>query len=419
MKMMNRLLALTLALLLCVLPALAESNPDEVLLTINGSEVTRGEYEECLMQLESIYSSYGYDVTDPNMAAVLQQLALDTAMEYELLNLAIVDNGLQLTDEEAADAAQEAREDFYAQVDQIVEQYGYYGWGDVSTEEGRAAVMVQVLSELEMMGYTEASYIAEAQRFAGYDKAYDWIVRDVTVSEEDVRARFDELVEADRVAYENDVAAYENLKQNNRYALMYGMTEYYTDLYYVPAGYRLVTHILLAADEEALAACAALKADAAATPEQIAEAEQAVIASVQPSLDEINARLEAGESFNDLIPEYTIDPGMNDAASIAAGYEVHPDSTAWVTPFRDAAFSVDNVGDVTAPVVTDYGVHILCYVADVPAGPVEYTEDVRALLEMELLEADQSAVYSQTVQGWLDAAQIEYTEAAQAILGDN
>ena len=30
-----------------------------------------------------------------------------------------------------------------------------------------------------------------------------------------------------------------------------------------------------------------------------------------------------------------------------------------------------------------------------------------------------TAVYSQTVQGWLDAAQIEYTEAAQAILGDN
>lgn len=205
---------------------------------------------------------------------------------------------------------------------------------------------------------------------------------------------------------------------NQLYAT-YGMTDYVTEIYYKPAGYRLVTHILLAADEDALAACAALKADAAATPEQIAEAEQAVIASVQPSLDEINARLEAGESFNDLIPEYTTDPGMDDAASIAAGYEVHPESIAWVTPFRDAAFSVDNVGDVTAPVVTDYGVHILCYVADVPAGPVEYTEDVRALLEMELLEADQSAVYSQTVQGWLDAAQIEYTEAAQAILGDN
>lgn len=418
MKKMIRLLALTMALLLCMLPALAETvaetSAEDVLATVNGVAVTRADYEECLAQLESTYSGYGYDVTDETIAAALKQIAMETTVEYKLLDAAIVENNLQLTDEELADAAQLAREDFYLQVDEIVDMYGSYGMGDVSTEEGRAAVMVQVLAQLETMGVTEASYIAEMQTYAGYNKAYEWIVRDVSVAEEEVRARYDELVEADRVAYENNVEAYESMQQQNQMALMYGMTEYYVDLYYVPEGYRIVTHILLEADEAALAAYNALTEEA--TAEEIAAAEKAVIDSVQPTIDEINARLAEGESFNALIPEYTMDPGMMDEASIAEGYQVHPESTMWVTPFRDAAFTVENVGDVTAPVVTDYGVHILYYAADLPGGPVEYTDDVRALLEETLLTSLKSTRYTQTMQSWMDAAEIVYSDEAQAIV---
>ncbi len=421
MKKMTRLLALLVALLMCMLPALAETaaeagSPEDVMATLNDSVVTRAEYEECLTQLQDLYASYGYDVTDATIAAVLQEIALDTALEYEMLALLIEQNGLQLTAEESADASQEAREDFYAQIDEIVDQYGMYGMADVSTEAGRAAVMVEVLSQLETMGVTEASYIEDALVFAGYDKAYDWLVREVVVSDDEVRARYDSLVEADRVAYANDVEAYEGMLQNNQMALMYGMTEYYVDLYYVPEGYRIVTHILLEADDTALANYTAVNANEESTPEQIAEAEQAVLASVQDRVDEINARLAAGESFNDLIPEYTMDPGMSDAASIAEGYEVHPESTRWVTPFRDAAFTVENVGDVTAPVITDYGVHILCYSAEAVCGPMPYTDDVRALLHEELLTAAQSNQYAESMAALLEAAEIVYSEEAQAFM---
>ena len=415
MKMLNRLLALVLALALC-LPALAESAPEDVLATVNGVAVTRATFDSCLTQLQDEYASYGYDVTDPTIAAVLQQFALQTAVEYALLDSKLVELGLQLTDEELADAAQLAREDFSMQVDMIVDQYGYYGMADISTEEGRAAVLLEVLAQLEAMGVTEASYIAQAQVFAGYDKVYAWIVRDVAVTDEDVRAHYDELVEADRVAYANDVAAYEGMLESNRYALMYGMTDYYVDLYYVPEGYRIITHILLEADDAALADYTAIHANPASTAEQIAAAEAAVLASVQPDIDEINARLAAGEAFSDLIPDYTIDPGMMTPETIAAGYEVHAQSTGFVIPFRDAAFTVDNVGDVTAPVVTDFGVHILCYAGDVPAGPVPFTSDVEAILRESLLVPRQTAAYQQTIQAWLNEAEIVYSEEAQAIL---
>ena len=415
MKMLSRLLALLLALTLC-LPALAETSPDDVLATVNGVAVTRATYDNCLVQLQDDYASYGYDVTDPTIAAVLQMFALQTAVEYALLDGKIVELSLQLSDAELADAAQTAREDFSMQVDMIVEQYGYYGLADISTEESRAAVLVEVLSQLEAMGVTEASYIAQSQVYAGYEKVYSWIVRDVAVTDAEVRSHFDDLVEADRVAYANDVPAYEAMLENNRYALMYGMTDYYVDLYYVPEGYRIITHILLEADETALANYTAVNANAASTPEEIAGAEAAVLASVQPDIDEINARLAAGEAFADLIPDYTIDPGMMDAESIAAGYEVHAQSTGFVIPFRDAAFTVDNVGDVTAPVVTDFGVHILCYAGDVPSGPVPYTSDVEAILRETLLGSRQATAYEQTIQAWLNEAEIIYSEEAQAIL---
>ena len=415
MKMLSRLMALLLALTLC-LPALAETSPEDVLATVNGVAVTRATYDSCLAQLQDEYAAYGYDVTDPTIAAVLQQLALQTAIEYTLLDAKLVELGLQLSDAELADAAQIAREDFSMQVDMIVDQYGYYGLADISTEEGRAAVLLEVLSQLEAMGVTEASYIAQAQVYAGYDKVFAWIVRDVTVTDEEVRAHYEELVEADRIAYANDVAAYEAMLENNRYALMYGMTDYYIDLYYVPAGYRVITHILLEADDTALANYTAVKANPNATEAEIAAAEAAVLASVQPDIDEIHARLAAGEAFADLIPDYTIDPGMMDAASIAAGYQVHAQSTGFVIPFRDAAFTVDNVGDVTAPVVTDYGVHILCYAGDVPSGPVPYTSDVEAILRESLLVPRQATVYQQTIDAWMNEAEIVYSEEAQTIL---
>ena len=419
MKMINRLLALLMALLMLTLPALAQGSPDDVLATVNGTPVTRAAYDAYLTRLQDMYASYGYDVTDPTIAAVLSQIALESVVEYAVLDGVVAANGLELTEEELADYAQLAREDFYLQVDQIVDQYGEYGLADISTEAGRAVVMLEVLSQLEAAGVTEASYIAEAQRYAVYDKVYAWVTAEVTVTEEEVRAHYDSLVEADRIAYANDVVAYESMQENNQFALMYGMTEYYVDLYYVPEGYRVVTHILLEADDTALANYTAVNANPDSTPEQIGEARNAVLASVQADVDEIYARIEAGESFNSLIPEYTMDPGMMDEASIAAGYQVHAQSTRWVIPFRDAAFTVDNIGDVTAPVVTDYGVHLICYVADLPGGPVPYTDDVRALLTEALLEPQQTAVYQEALKGWKAEAEIVYSDEAQAILSGN
>lgn len=413
MKMLTRMLAAVLALVMLALPALAETTPEDVLATVNGIPVTRAAYELELRMLQDEYAAYGYDVTDEMIAEVLQQMAMLTCVEYALLEEKIISENLQLSDEEKADAAQDAREYWQMNVDDAL---AYYGVTDETPEEERAAVLLQILAGFEADGYTEESFINEAITFAGYEKVWQWAVKDVNVPEEEVRAYYDELVAADQVAYANDVNAYETMQDNNQMYLMFGMTDYYVDLYYMPEGYRQVTHILLTVDDAVQEAYNALAADPAADPAALEAARAAVVADVQPTLDEINALMEAGETFASLIPLYTEDPGMSDAVTIEEGYLVHPQSTKWVTEFRDAAFTVDQPGDITAPVVTAHGVHVIQYVADVPGGPAPYTDDVRALLLEELLNGRQAAAYNAAVTAWMDEAEVVYAQEMQELM---
>lgn len=450
MKMMKRLLLAVMLLTLCCALAACQKepapevetpanpgvsatvpagNPDDVLVTMGELVLTRAVYESNLATLIDYYGSYGYDVNDPAIAALLRQFALQTGVEYLVMDQKLIDLGLSLTQEERDAAAVTAKENWEAT---ISEGLAYYGVTEESTEEERSSTLAKVLAELESMGYTEESYLTDAITYAGYDKIFDYTVQGVSVTDEEVVNYYNSLVEADKAQYENNAAAYEEAQYMNQMYAMYGMIDYVTEIYYKPAGYRLVTHILLTADEELLNAYADLQAayeeqqntleeggevtDTLITAEEVENARLAILAHVQPTVDEINQKMADGATFAELIPLYTTDPGMSDEASIAAGYEVHKDSTNWVTPFRDQAFTVDNIGDVTAPVVTDYGVHILQYVADVPAGPVALTDEMHASFKASLLAAAQNEAYNAALTQWMNEAELVYSEEAQAIM---
>ena len=431
MKIMNRLFALLMALMLCCGAAMAETtvSADDVMVTVNGTAITRGEYEEYLVTVNNFYANEGYDVTNEINAAAIKEITLMTLVQYALMDQKMAELGVALTDEEKADAAQQAREAWETDVNNGL---AYYGATDETSEEQKAALLVQVLAELEAMGYTEQRYIDDAIVNAGYIKLEQEMMKDVVVTDDEVIALYNELVAADEVAYGNDAYAYEMQQQMNQFALMYGYMDYYTDMYYFPNGYRRVTHILLGVDEALLTAYNDLQAayeeqqsaleegaevtEELITAENVEEARLAIIASVQPTIDEINQKLAEGASFAELIPLYTTDPGMGTPERIAEGYEVHMDSINWVTEFRDAAFTVDNPGDVTAPVVTEHGVHILQYVEDIPGGPVELTDDLMELLRVTLLEPAQTAALNETMSQWMNDAELVFSEEARAFV---
>ena len=405
-------------------------NPDDVMLTVGDYTLTRAEYENYLNSLTSYYSNYGYDVTDAELLALLKQWALQTGVEYAVMDQKLVELGLALTDEEKATATAEAKAEWEAVIE---DGLAYYGLTEESTEEERANLLVTVLSDLEAGGYTEESYIEDTITYAGYDKLYDYATKDVAVTDEDVVEYYNTLVESDKSLYEGNAASYEQAQYMNQLYAAYGMTDYVTEIYYKPEGYRLVTHILLSVDEELLTAYTDLQAsyeeqqntleeggevtDTLITAEEVENARLAILAAVQPTVDEINQKLADGATFAELIPQYTTDPGMQDEASIATGYEVHMDSVNWVTEFRDQAFTVDTIGAVTAPVVTDYGVHILQYVADVAGGAVELTEELKASFQETLLQTAQDNAYYAAIDEWVAAANVVYSDEAKALLG--
>ncbi len=430
MNMLKRLMALLLAVLMLGAAALAETGDDDVLATVNGSPLTRADYQGYLDTLVNYYANYGYDTTDATILSTLQVFALQTGIEYLVMDQKIAELGLSLTDEEKTAAADNAAEQWASTIE---DGLTYYGITAESTEEERAETLLSVLAELETMGYTEESFTADAVKYAAYDKLFAHLTKDVNVTDEEVQAYFNSLVEADKATYANDAAAYEQLQYMNQLYAMYGMTDYVTECYYKPEGYRKVTHILLTADEALLSAYTDVQATYEEqqnaleeggeiegdiiTAEDVENARLAVLANVQPTVDEIKQKLADGATFAELIPLYTTDPGMQDEAAIAEGYEVHMDSVNWVIPFRDQAFTVSSIGDVTEPVVTDYGVHILQYVADVPGGAVELTDDLRASFLTALLASAQDEAYYTAIEGWVNEATVEYSDEAKTIMG--
>ena len=246
-----------------------------------------------------------------------------------------------------------------------------------------------------------------------YDRLEADMVAGAVVTEADVLGYYESLVMQDEANYGNDVATYEY------------MTQYYGQpSYYVPAGYRGVTHILLNVDETMLADYqgkmatfeeeqAAIEAGEDITPtvtqEELDAMHDAIIASVQPTVDEINEQLNAGVPFADLIAIYGNDPGMTDPTRLAEGYPVHMDSIVWDPAFVKGAFSVNEVGQWSEPVLGSYGVHIVYYLRDVPAGAVELTDDMYAALYDEMLVSAEDELFNTQMQAWFDESEIEYS----------
>ena len=454
MKKSARLLAFLLALALGMtlsLSALAEeeaasqpeptseaaASPDDVMATVNGSAILRGTVDSIAENMTYSFSQYGYDTSDEGMLQRIRQYALDYAVQLAMMEQKAAELGLdQFTDEEKAEIEKENADEWAEIVDTYVSYYG--GLTEESTEEERASARISVLSMLEGWGYTEAIMLETAFDNAVLDRVEAYMVEGAVVTDEDIRQSFDEKVAADEETYKSDVAMYEYMTQ------YYGQTAYY-----VPEGYRGVTHILLKVSDDLMGEYESLSArleeqqdaeegteptgDAAAdTPDaeptevpeppvtkgQVDAAYQAILDSVQATVDEINARLAQGVPFSELVAEYGTDPGMEVEPNKSLGYSVHMDSILWDPVFVQAAFSVDHVGDVAAPVVGSYGVHIVQYTRDVPAGPVELTEEIRNTIREELLSAKEDELFSATMEQWLADAVITYSDEAQALMAE-
>lgn len=367
-----------------------------MLATINGVDIPIDEAYDEYSYYEMIYTMYGY-------ADELEQLKQDIADYYvdlELIYLQFAELGME-ADMEAVSAT--ANENYQA----AIQDYTTYVTDDSLTDE-------EILKEAEEMLIEEGYDLAYFEKIA-YNEArlvavLEHYTKDITVTEEDVKAYYDDLVASDKELFESSPAYYEQ-------AVSYGER-----IMYVPEGFRRVKHILvLLSDEDqntmaslesqmdAIDAALAIEgADAESLNKDKAEIQaqmDEIFATIEPKAQEILDKLAAGEDFLALMEEYGEDPGMNSEPYATEGYTVHAESTQWVIPFRDAAMALEQVGDVSQPVRTSYGLHIIRYEGDVESGAVSY-EEVKADLESEVQDTLMNSYYNDLVAQWRAEAEI-------------
>ena len=305
------------------------------------------------------------------------------------------------------------------------------GITDESSEEDKTAAQADALNYIETnYGYTEEKYI-KAQLF---NTAYNMILdelkasrTDLAATDDEIQASYDDIVKEEMEIVGNDAAMYE------MYQNYYGYT-----FHYIPEGYRGIIHILLNVDQELLDNWTDLSArleesheetedtgdtDETETPaeteepvteEMVEAARQAILDSQKETIDEILARFEKGDSFESLISEFGTDTGMKDEDNLKNGYSIHPDSIIYDENFTKAAASLGKVGDISDPVISQFGIHILYYLRDIPAGPLDMSDEEKEELRSEIEEERVSLAFSEYYDQWLENADVVWTAEGEA-----
>ena len=409
--------------------AVSVPDADTVLCTINGKELTYGYVEPFITSFVDMYvNDYGHDANDPELVAYCKQAGMYMAQQYALLDMVGEELNVALTDEQIAQTAEEANAEWQNVLDYYMQ--GQYGISEVSTDEEKSSALAGTLAILESMGYTQESFVSDAVEAAKEQAIMDAICKDVVVTDDDVQASVDETIASQVELYGEDVSYYEMMQY-------YGYPSYYR-----PEGYRAVIHILLDVDDALLSNYSELSAafeeqgteadtevpegeeapaetEEPATPvtaEQVEEARQAILASVQGTIDEIMTKFNTGTPFADLVAEYGKDPGMQQEGMLETGYEVAAGSIMWDLPFRDGAMSIQNVGEVSEPVVGANGVHIIYYLKDIPGGPVTITPDEWESIRNDLLAEKKNNAINETIGQHMETAEIVYADDATAYI---
>ena len=398
----------------------AEPVPDTLLVTVNGTEI-RENNEELQKQVKDLESQV--DNADDLMKHIIRMIAMQQVMHEQMLNERVAAQG-----EEAAEAVRkEAQGVLEAFISQYMTQMA--GITADSSEEDRIAARGDALAYIEAnYGYTEETFLTESLKNSAYQGILDELAAaDPTLkaTEEEIQQAYNDYVAEQREYVGEDAAAYE------MYQAYYGQ-----EFYYIPEGYRGITHILLSVDQELLDKWTELSArleeskepeeptgeaaegeepaatEEPVTPEMVEAARQAILDSKKETIDEIMAKLQNGASFEELIAEYGTDTGMT-GDNLKNGYPVHKDSITYITEFTDAAAALEKVGDVSDPIVSKFGIHILYYLRDIPAGVLDMTDEVREQMRAEIEEERINLAYSEYFDKWV-AASATWTEAGEA-----
>jgi parvulin-like peptidyl-prolyl isomerase len=411
------LLALTLILSGCALTRVNEEKDlARTIIDVNGETVDKRTFVTAVNNLWNQYQTYnqyyaqlGMEGGYPTDADTVIKNTADTYVSTLVVRQKAHELGMfDFTDEEKAHVQEHAKEEYDSYVQQVISTFLSDSTleGDELTAAAEAYMKEHGLSSME-------DFVKDAENEVAVEKLEESITADVTVTDEEVTASLTEKADAAKTQYETNPDAYGSTVNKKG------------TVYYAPAGYRMVKQILVGVSEEEAQAIkeartalttaenavknAAEDADMDALNAAVTEAQEKLEAVKAPALAAVKAKAEEvyglataeGADFDALIAEYNTDTGMPEN-----GYAVREGYSLFVEEFTNAAMALKNIGDVSEPVESDYGYHIIRYEADVEEG-VQDTEAVRTSIREGLLSTKKNEKSTETVKSWVDAANVK------------
>lgn len=371
---------------------------DPVIITFGDREIHVSEamprFNNYYQQLSS-YQSYGIEAS--SFLTQIKKTVL-SEMTQELIEEVKVE---ELKYNQFSEEEQAAID---AQVEQTFnEVYLYYYDYFTYNSAPDADIDATVKECLEHYNYTKEDIYKMVSNRVAVDKMASDLTAGTVVTDEAMQSYYDALVAQDQTAYAENLAAYEE-------ARMYGTDDRFM---YNPEGYRRVLQVLIGFEnEEDKTAYNDLltKYNTLINGGELTVAE----GEVAPTIDELKAAMtdmeaplreiaaEVTEKFNNGTPiDALMDEYSADRKTPAEGYYVNIQSSAFDSAFVDAAYSVNEIGELSAPYAGQHGLYMVYYLADVPAGPVAL-EDVRAELEPECLSNLKRDTYFAQLSLWRD-----------------
>ena len=125
-----------------------------------------------------------------------------------------------------------------------------------------------------------------------------------------------------------------------------------------------------------------------------------ILVKTKAEADKLHQELENGADFATLAKQSSIDPGSKDQ-----GGKLTVSKGQTVPPFDKAAFSLDK-DELSAPIKTQYGYHLLQPLSDVKKGSVTPFTQVREQIKSQLLQQKQS----DAVSDWVSKVEKEYKD---------
>ena len=348
--------------------------------TVKLSEIQE-EYDQQLAAYIAYYTQYGYTVDeyDQEFQANVAQETVQMKLSQAIVRRYAEQNGYVLT----AEKEEELTAQVQTALDNLREYYesylSYYGYtGDELTQA--------VEEELANSGYTEEALTESAYLKDVLDFIYEKATADISVTEEEVKEAFDAKVASQKESYA-DIDSFIN--------------DYVSDseILYTPENVRLMECIYIA------------KVDGEATDDEATGDEATADEAV--NIDELSgyakakaviAAIRGGEDFEEAMKAYNEDSSTEE--QMLRGYPVAAESQLYGEEFSAGAMALENVGDVSDIITTDYGYFILRYAKDLTAGEADFESRKDAETE-ETLSNKKNDAYTAFINQILDEADMQ------------